>query len=141
MKIGTMLTDIFDAFKSKPITQQYPFQKVPAPARFRGKLLWDHQRCSGCGLCVKDCPSNAIEVVTIDRANKRFVMVYRVDKCTYCAQCVVNCRFKCLEMSAEDWELAGLNKTDFTKYYGDEGNVDAYLAFLHHPNAEPPGID
>ncbi len=141
MKIGTMLTDVFNAFISKPITQKYPVQRTPVPVKLRGKLFWDHQRCSGCGLCVKDCPSDAIEVITIDRTNKRFVMVYHLDKCTYCAQCVVNCRFKCLEMSAEDGELAGLVKKDFTKYYGDEGDVDAYLALLGHPNAEPPGID
>jgi formate hydrogenlyase subunit 6/NADH:ubiquinone oxidoreductase subunit I len=141
MKIGTMLTDVFNAFLSKPITQEYPSQRTPAPEKLRGRLLWEHNRCSGCGLCVKDCPANALEVITIDRANKRFVMVYHLDKCTYCAQCVVNCRFKCLEMSATDWELAGLKKKDFTKYYGDEGDVDVYLAQLGHSNAEPPGID
>jgi hypothetical protein len=37
--------------------------------------------------------------------------------------------------------LAGINKEEFTKFYGDEGDVDAYLALLGHPNAEPPGID
>lgn len=141
MKIGTMLTDVFSAFLSKPITQKYPSQRTPAPEKLRGRLFWEHNRCSGCGLCVKDCPANALEVITIDRANKRFVMVYHLDKCTYCAQCVVNCRFKCLEMSATDWELAGLKKEDFTKYYGDEGDVDVYLAQLGHSNAEPPGID
>lgn len=141
MKIGTMLTDVISAFLSKPITQKYPSQRTPTPEKLRGRLFWEHNRCSGCGLCVKDCPANALEVITIDRANKRFVMVYHLDKCTYCAQCVVNCRFKCLEMSSTDWELAGLKKKDFTKYYGDEGDVDVYLAQLGHSNAEPPGID
>jgi formate hydrogenlyase subunit 6/NADH:ubiquinone oxidoreductase subunit I len=141
MKIGTMLTDVISAFLSKPITQKYPSQCTLAPEKLRGRLFWEHYRCSGCGLCVKDCPADALEVITIDRANKRFVMVYHLDKCTYCAQCVVNCRFKCLEMSATDWELAGLKKKDFTKYYGDEGDVDVYLAQLGHSNAEPPGID
>ena len=141
MRIGTMLTDVIKSLLSKPITQKYPFQRSDAPEKLRGRMIWDHQRCSGCGLCVKDCPSNALEVITIDRANKRFVMVYHMDKCAFCAQCVINCRFKCIEMSSNDWELAGLHKKEFTKYYGDEVNVDTYLALLGHPNAEPPGID
>jgi NAD(P)H-quinone oxidoreductase subunit I len=141
MKIGTMLRDVVRSFTEKPITQKYPFERLEAPERLRGKLFWDGDRCSGCGLCVKDCTADALEVITIDRANKRFVMVYDLDKCTYCAQCVVNCRFKCLSMSNQEWELAALNRDAFKEYYGDEADVDVYLEQISHPKAEPPGID
>lgn len=141
MRIGTMLSDVLRSFVSRPMTQRYPHERVTVPEKLRGKVIWDHQRCCGCGLCVKDCPANALEVITIDRTNKRFIMVYHLDKCTYCAQCVIVCRFKCLELSSSHWELAGLNKNTLTNFYGDEGDVDIYLAQLGHPNAEPPGID
>lgn len=140
MRIGTMLRDVMRSLTGKPITQKYPFERVEPPARLRGKLFWDPGRCSGCGLCAKDCPADALEVSIIDRQNKRFVMVYDVDKCTYCAQCVVNCRFKCLSMSNEVWEMAALSRDAFKNYYGDEADIDVYLEQIGHPKAEPQGI-
>lgn len=141
MKIGTMLRDVMRSLVEKPITQKYPFERLEAPERLRGQLFWDPAHCSGCGLCVKDCPSDALEVITIDRATKRFVMVYDMDKCTYCAQCVVNCRFKCLSMSNEEWEKAALNREAFKIYYGSEADVNVYLEQVSHPEAEPSGND
>lgn len=127
MKIETMLRDIWQSLLRKPVTELYPFQRQPAPERLRGKLTWNPENCTGCCLCVKDCPCDAIELITIDRANKRFVMRYDVGRCTYCAQCVQNCRFNCLGMSNDDWELAATNKAQFTVYYGSEEDVQSIL--------------
>ena len=127
MRIGSMLSDVLRGFFRKPVTQLYPFVKTSSPESFRGKLVWDPAKCSGCQLCVKDCPSDALELITIDRAAKRFVLRYNSDRCTYCAQCVVNCRFKCLEMSDEQWELASLTKEPFTVYYGRDEDVAGFL--------------
>jgi formate hydrogenlyase subunit 6/NADH:ubiquinone oxidoreductase subunit I len=123
MRLGTMIGDVLRSIFRRPITQQYPFVKTPAPARFRGKLVYEPGKCSGCMLCVKDCPSDAIELITIDRQAKKFVMRYHSDRCTYCAQCVISCRFKCLEMSSEQWELASTSKEPFEVYYGKEEDV------------------
>lgn len=127
MRIGSMLSDVLRGFFRKPVTQLYPFEKTSAPEAFRGKLVWDPTKCTGCQLCVKDCPSNALELITIDRAAKRFVLRYNSDRCTYCAQCVVNCRFKCIEMSDQQWELASLTKEPFTIHYGREEDVASFL--------------
>ena len=94
MTIGSMFTDILNSFFKKPVTEKYPFTKVEAPEDLRGKVIWDATTCTGCGLCVKDCPSGALELFTVDKINKRFVMLYHVDRCTYCAQCEVSCRSK-----------------------------------------------
>lgn len=126
MRIGTMLRDVIDSFFRAPATEKYPFERTAAPTRLRGKLIWNPEKCSGCGLCAKDCPSNAIEVITIDRATKKFIVRYHMDRCTYCAQCVQNCRFKCMEMSSQDWELAALHKEPFTVYYGNKANLQAF---------------
>jgi NAD(P)H-quinone oxidoreductase subunit I len=139
MKFGAMFSDVLRSLFQKPVTQQYPFERLEAPERYRGKLFWEPERCSGCLLCTKDCPSNAIELVTIDKANKRFVMRYHADRCTFCAQCVQTCRFKCMGMSDDQWEMAALSKEAFTVYYGRETDVDAILEQLGHPNAEPRG--
>jgi formate hydrogenlyase subunit 6/NADH:ubiquinone oxidoreductase subunit I len=133
MTLGAMLSDVLTSLFKKNSTQLYPFEKVPAPNRLRGKLFWDPAKCTGCQLCIKDCPSNAIELIVLDKVSKRFVLRYHVDRCTYCAQCVVNCRFKCLNMSNSDWELASTGKEPFIVYYGKDADVDALLAKATEP--------
>ncbi len=123
MKTRTMLLDMLKSLFRKPITELYPAQRPPTPERLRGKLQWNPDKCTGCCLCVKDCPCNAIELITLDKANKQFVMRYDAGRCTYCAQCMQNCRFNCLEMSSEDWELAATEKMPFSIYYGREEDV------------------
>ena len=130
MKIGSMFSDIVKSFFHKTATQRYPYERLPAPVQFRGKLVWNPEKCTGCQLCVKDCPANAIELIVLDRANKRFVLKYHSDRCIYCSQCVVNCRFKCLDLSDEQWENAALTKEMFTVYYGRDEDVNAFLEKL-----------
>lgn len=130
MRFATMLQDVLRSFAQRPVTEKYPFEKTPAPDRLRGKLVWNPEKCSGCCLCSKDCPSDAIELITLDKKAKRFVMRYHEDRCTYCAQCVQNCRFECLGMSDTDWELAALTTVPFDVYYGKEDDVNAVLAKL-----------
>jgi formate hydrogenlyase subunit 6/NADH:ubiquinone oxidoreductase subunit I len=63
-------------------------------------------------------------------------MEYHADRCTYCAQCVQNCRFDCLGMSPTQWELAALTKQPFEVYYGKEEDIQAILA--KHEAAQAP---
>jgi formate hydrogenlyase subunit 6/NADH:ubiquinone oxidoreductase subunit I len=138
MKIGTMLKDIVDSFFKKSATQLYPFEKIAPPQRYRGPLFYDPKACTGCSLCVKDCPSKAIELVILDRAAKRYVLKYHMDRCVYCGQCVVNCKFKCIGMSNEDWEHAVLKK-QFMFYYGKEEDVAQFLENLAKPTVGATG--
>lgn len=138
MPIGTMMSDLVRSLFKKPATELYPYVKKPAPARLRGKLTWNPENCSGCQLCIKDCPSNAIDLVTVDKATKQFVMRYHVDHCIYCAQCVVSCRFGCLALSNEDWELAIGNKEPLGIFYGKEENIARVLEQLIKAGAEQP---
>jgi len=127
MKIGAMFKDIAGSLFKKPVTELYPYVKKDAPEKFRGALVWDPEKCTGCMLCMKDCPANGIELIVLDRANKRFVMRYNADKCVYCSQCVVNCRFNCLSMSDNQWELASVSKEPFEVYYGRDEDVQFLL--------------
>jgi len=135
MKFGTMLKDIIDSFFKKSATQLYPFEKLTPPERYRGALYYDPKACTGCSLCVKDCPSKAIELVILDRAAKRFVLKYHADRCVYCGQCVVNCKFKCMGMSNGDWEHAALKK-EFTVHYGRDEDIAQFLENASRPAAE-----
>lgn len=127
MAIGAMFGDIIKSLFKRPVTELYPFQRKPAPEQLRGKLVWDSTKCTGCQLCVKDCPANAIELIVLDKVAKKFVMRYNQDRCTFCAQCVVNCRFSCLQMSSQEWELAALQRKPLEVYYGKDEDVQFLL--------------
>jgi formate hydrogenlyase subunit 6/NADH:ubiquinone oxidoreductase subunit I len=125
MKLSTMLGDVMHSLVRKPATEFYPFERHVTPAALRGQLTWDVAKCTGCSLCVKDCPSRALELIVVDKAAKRYVMLYHEDRCTYCAQCVQSCRFDALTLSSEQWELAALNPDDFAIYYGRKEDINA----------------
>jgi formate hydrogenlyase subunit 6/NADH:ubiquinone oxidoreductase subunit I len=127
MRIGSMIGDIIHSLFKRPVTERYPFESAPLPGNFRGKLHYDPAKCSGCQLCVKDCPANAIELLVVDKVNKRFVMRYHLDRCTFCDQCAFSCRFQCINLSKEEWELAALTHKPFTVYYGKEEDVHLLL--------------
>lgn len=136
MAIGVLFGDLLKSLFSKPVTENYPFVKRKAPESLRGKLVYNPEKCIGCMLCVKDCPSNAIEVLIVDIKNKKFVMRYHPDRCVYCAQCVQLCRFNCLSMSNSQWEMASTSKDTFDVYYGREEDIAEILE-----RAARPGID
>lgn len=127
MRLGTMLKDVIGALFKKPITQKYPFEKIAPTERLRGRLDWDPNTCTGCGICAKDCPASALEWVVNDKQNKKFVLRYTMDNCTFCSQCVISCRTGSMSMSDEDWELAALNKDQFEIYFGKEEYVKEFL--------------
>ena len=96
-----------------PATEQYPIVKTPqplVPESFRGQPILDTALCSGCGLCSRDCPSRAIEMVEV--AGKKYPQL-RLDKCIFCYQCVENCRKKAIRGST-NFELATTDKSTLT---------------------------
>ena len=100
---GTMIEMVLKSLFKKPATVDYPAKPMPMPATFRGKLKFDAAKCIGCLLCMKDCPTNAIEIKKI--GEKKYEMDVDLGKCIYCAQCVDSCPRKALAATPE-FELA-----------------------------------
>jgi formate hydrogenlyase subunit 6/NADH:ubiquinone oxidoreductase subunit I len=107
-KPGKMIAEVLAHVLKKPATENYPFTKTPKPDKFRGKLMFHAEKCIGCKICMKDCPSNAITINKV--GDKQFEAILDLDKCIYCAQCVDSCPKKALETSKE-FELATLDRS------------------------------
>ena len=87
-----------------PATSQYPFEPRKVYEADRGKVINDINNCIFCGMCMRNCPSDAI---TVDR-NARTWKINRF-ACVQCKECVTNCPKKCLSM---DTEYTATEKTE-----------------------------
>jgi formate hydrogenlyase subunit 6/NADH:ubiquinone oxidoreductase subunit I len=114
----SMLSQVFSQMFKKPFTNRFPAKYAPknttkfleevgagraeiippieVPDGFRGKIQYDKDKCIGCKLCIKVCPSEAIEFI---EENKK-IKIY-LSRCTFCSQCNDICPVKCLSMSKE----------------------------------------
>lgn len=86
---GRVLKNLF----RKPATTGYPFEPVDYPERMRGHVTIKIEDCISCGLCMRSCPSQAIQV---DRKAGTWI-INRFD-CVQCGSCVSVCPKKCLFM-------------------------------------------
>ena len=85
-------------------TVRYPYERTEIPPNFRGRIVFDGKRCIGCKMCMRDCPSKAIEIEKVGEA-KVFKANFHLDRCIYCAQCVDSCPKDALS-STPQFELA-----------------------------------
>ena len=89
-KLGKMT--LGSMFK-KPETIKYPFEKKEPPAGLKGHIVNDVDACILCGICMKRCPTGAIEV---DKAGRMW-SINRF-RCVQCGSCVRECPKHCLHM-------------------------------------------
>lgn len=114
----SMIPQVLSQMFKKPFTNIFPAKYIPSsvtkylddvksgkakmippvktPDGFRGKIQYDKEKCIGCKLCIKVCPSGAIEFKP-DEKKVRFYMA----RCTFCSQCNDVCPVKCISMSNE----------------------------------------
>jgi len=103
----------------RPVTTQYPEQRLNVSRRTRGnELIWDEKKCTGCGTCAKACHIGAIHITTSTNLvdNKYKVEKYEVDTgyCIFCGLCVEACPFEALFLGY-DYERAQYRRGDLVQ--------------------------
>lgn len=64
------------------------------------RVIFDEERCKGCGLCVPVCPKNIVEIKT-DILNSKGLHPAGVEKqelCIGCAFCAIMCPDQVIEV-------------------------------------------
>jgi formate hydrogenlyase subunit 6/NADH:ubiquinone oxidoreductase subunit I len=106
--VSPMIKEVFSHLFKKSATGKYPFVKAKVPEGFRGRQVYDPDLCISCGLCSRDCPAKAIEMVEVDGKRRP---LFHLDLCIFCFQCAESCPRNAIK-SSEFFELASTNKSD-----------------------------
>ncbi len=110
----------------KEVTEQYPDPvssrtQDDLPARTRGLIYNDIERCTGCRDCEKICPVKCISIETmhVPESQKAWVSVFDVNysSCTFCGLCVEACIPGSLSHT-KAYERAALDLDDMQAGFG-----------------------
>ncbi len=105
--ISPMLKRAVSHIFTKPATTKYPFVKPTLPDDFRGQQVFDIKLCVSCGLCSRDCPAKAIEMVDVEGKRRP---QFKLDQCIFCYQCAESCPRNAIKSSVF-YELATTDKS------------------------------
>ncbi len=103
----------FDHMGRRPITVQYPYEKLIPSERYRGRIHYEFDKCIACEVCVRVCPINlpVVDWVMNKETKKKELRNYSIDfgVCIFCGNCVEYCPTNCLSMT-EEYELASFDR-------------------------------
>ena len=107
------ITVTFDHLRRRPVTVQYPYEKLIPSERYRGRIHYEFDKCIACEVCVRVCPINlpVVDWVMNKETKKKELRNYSIDfgACIFCGNCVEYCPTNCLSMT-EEYELATFDR-------------------------------
>ena len=107
-RLPALIKDMGLCIFKKPFTREYPAVKVEVPEGYRGRHIFYPEKCISCGLCERDCPAKAIELIEV--SGKRMPRFY-LDRCIFCYQCVEACPRDAIKLSA-NFEMSTTEKEE-----------------------------
>jgi len=131
----------------RPMTIQYPYEKEVIPDNYRGRPGLVMNKCIGCGICAKICPTTCIEIIEIDHPELGKVKRPQVNlgRCMMCGYCAEYCPKDAMVVTPE-YELASYTRKGliFDPYElqwdavpGNEVHMEEVLASeINDPNAK-----
>ncbi len=107
------LSVTFDHLRRRPVTVQYPYEKLIPSERYRGRIHYEFDKCIACEVCVRVCPINlpVVDWVMNKETKKKELRNYSIDfgVCIFCGNCVEYCPTNCLSMT-EEYELSTFDR-------------------------------
>lgn len=103
----------------KPITIQYPEEKVKLAPRWRGRIILardpdGEERCVACHLCSVACPVDCIALqATEDEHGRRYPEFFRINmsRCILCGFCEEACPTYAIQLTP-DFEMCEFERQD-----------------------------
>lgn len=86
----------------KPVTLQYPTQKMPMTERYRGLLDLHAEKCIKCNQCVRICPTMCLSLAIKESADKKKDFEhfkYNMELCCFCGFCEQICPTQAIYMN------------------------------------------
>jgi NADH-quinone oxidoreductase chain I len=110
------------AFFRKPVTVMYPYEKLLVPERGQGLIRLRmsqiepniRYKCTGCGICEKNCPQHCIKVIKMEDDKQPEIYTVNYGLCMFCRICIDVCPFNALEQTQE-YEYIGEERSDFIR--------------------------
>ena len=109
-----------NAFKRKKSTVIYPFEPGIKPVEgLRGAHYFELEKCSGCRMCSRVCPSHCIEMVPTEKTRTKLRPVIDLSACIFCGLCADRCPRDCLHMT-DYIELSAFDSEEMIIYQEEE---------------------
>jgi NADH-quinone oxidoreductase subunit I len=98
----------------KPITVQYPDERLPIPDRYRGIHYLEQEKCIECLACARACPIDCIEMEAVRHGKELEWISFTLDyqKCMFCELCVYPCPKDCIHMGTE-YAFVSFDRSEF----------------------------
>ena len=96
----------------KPSTVRFPEVEVDAKPAYRGRIVYDPEKCVNCGMCIKVCSPGAI-TRTVEEVEGGEKITYDINltSCTFCGTCQDFCGTKAISLS-DDYHMVAEDPKD-----------------------------